>query len=159
MADFNPYQAPSAHVDDVNDSEEFELAGRWIRLGASILDFIVLAIFLLLPFYLLGLMNLLENPITGLVLGQIAFLIFNGYLLFAHGQTIGKKLLSIKITLVDGEHPRFGRSYALRYLFPNAIFQMHPFLTILALVDVLFIFGNSRRCVHDLIAGTIVVKA
>jgi len=26
------------------------------------------------------------------------------------------------------------------------------------LVDILFIFGSERRCLHDLIAGTVVVK-
>jgi hypothetical protein len=28
-----------------------------------------------------------------------------------------------------------------------------------AIIDVLFIFGNARRCVHDYIADTIVIKA
>jgi hypothetical protein len=29
---------------------------------------------------------------------------------------------------------------------------------LLTLVDALFIFGGSRRCVHDLIAGTKVIR-
>jgi hypothetical protein len=35
-----------------------------------------------------------------------------------------------------------------------------PFLGgLVALVDVLFIFGPSKRCLHDLVAGTKVVEA
>ena len=38
----------------------------------------------------------------------------------------------------------------------NWIIALVPFY---ALVDVLFIFRNDQRCIHDLIAGTKVIKA
>ena len=43
---------------------------------------------------------------------------------------------------------------------PMSIVAYIPFVGgLLNLVDILFIFGRDRRCIHDLIADTIVVQA
>ena len=45
----------------------------------------------------------------------------------------------------------------LRYL-PTAVVTQIPLIgSILGITDILFIFGQERRCVHDLIAGTKVI--
>ena len=42
MTDFNPYEAPSAVVADLVDPEVVELADRGTRLGARLLDGLIL---------------------------------------------------------------------------------------------------------------------
>lgn len=50
MADFNPYQAPIAHVEDIHDTENIELAERGTRLGAVIIDALIFLVPGLLAF-------------------------------------------------------------------------------------------------------------
>ncbi len=72
------------------------------------------------------------------------------------GQTLGKKIMKIRIVRFDdGSNPGFGRAIGLR-VFLNGLLGFIPFY---ALVDVLFIFGSQQRCIHDYIAGTKVVQA
>ena len=77
----------------------------------------------------------------------------------ATGQTWAKKLLQMKIVGPDGEKPDFGKLLALRYLTTQAINLVPVVGPLYVLVDVLFIFGDERRCLHDRIAGTRVVVA
>ncbi|MFF5108254.1 RDD family protein [Streptosporangium sp. NPDC000509] len=74
------------------------------------------------------------------------------------GQTLGKRLWRLKVvSSTIGEPPSF-RHAGIRAL-------VYPFITsvpyigaLLNLVDMLWIFGDSkRRCLHDVIAGTVVV--
>lgn len=164
MTDYNPYRAPTAHVDDVAD-ERGELAGRGTRLGAVLLDGVI--------FGVLGIVAAIAIPAVkangvgagtaaaiGLVgIGILVLLIVNLVLLHRHGQTIGKKLLGIKIIRTDGDRAGLGRIFFLRILAPGVIGAI-PFAgPIFSIVDPLFIFRESRRCIHDVFADTIVVRA
>lgn len=72
------------------------------------------------------------------------------------GQTIGKRALKIRIVKHDdGENGGFVTNVLLR-CWLNLLLSLIP---LYALVDVLFIFRDDRRCLHDLIAGTLVVEA
>jgi uncharacterized RDD family membrane protein YckC len=172
----NPYAAPSAVVDDIAEPGSLELAGRGRRLGAAIIDSLIIAI----PFMLLGgwfgfvgarpdaaangiLTWITAHPFgyqaAASLLGYLAFLAVNGYLLHKSGQTVGKRLLGIRIVRSNGETADFGRIALLRYL-PTAVAQMIPVIgNFYPLIDVLLIFRGSRKCLHDNIADTIVVKA
>jgi uncharacterized RDD family membrane protein YckC len=76
-----------------------------------------------------------------------------------NGQTIGKKLLGIKVVRKDGSKAGLGRIFWLRYLL-NSVFMLIPVVgSLYSLVDSVFIFGSARRCVHDYLADTIVVRA
>lgn len=80
------------------------------------------------------------------------------YLLTTEGQTIGKSLMKIRIVRYDTEeNPGFGRAVGLREMIPALIGAIPLFGLLFALVDVLFIFGEERRCIHDYIAGTKVI--
>jgi uncharacterized RDD family membrane protein YckC len=97
-----------------------------------------------------------------LVLGLSYFMIFmaNLMLLYRNGQTIGKYLLAIKIVKVDGSRAGLARIIFLRTVLFSFV-SLIPFIgqIIYYLIDPLFIFHSSRRCLHDLVAGTIVIKA
>ena len=59
----------------------------------------------------------------------------------------------------DGTNATLARLAGLRY-FANSVLALIPVVGWLyALLDVLMIFRESRKCLHDNIADTIVVKA
>jgi uncharacterized RDD family membrane protein YckC len=169
MDNQNPYRAPEAPV--VNSDRDTDLAELGERLAAALIDtFIMLCIMLPAMFfggYFKAVMDAAligAKPPFGLMAmwGGIGFLVLvlvQGYPLSATAQTWGKRILKIRIVDLDGSKPPLARLLAMRYL-PVQIASLIPFIgSILPLVDVLFIFRNDRRCVHDLIAGTRVVKA
>lgn len=164
MTDYNPYRAPTAHVDDVAD-EAGELAGRGTRLGAAIIDGLMIMVIVLGLGYFMapGMFQGQELTITQsiplwLVTMAIWFAI-NYSLLSKNGQTIGKKVSGIKIVSSDGSPCGVGRIIGRRYLAPGLIGQIPLVGQLFGLIDALFIFRESRRCIHDLIADTIVVRA
>ena len=161
----NPYAPPQAPVEDVPDtSGTLEKAGRGARLGAGIIDGLVVAA-IVLPVWLWVLGR--EMPKDMLTLEYVAYLgigmgvylLLNGRLLARNGQTIGKRLLSIRIVRSDGSAITLARAFGLRYAI-NTSFMFVPFVGwIYALADCLAIFGERKLCLHDRLADTMVVKA
>jgi uncharacterized RDD family membrane protein YckC len=91
----------------------------------------------------------------GLILGIIQLV-----LLTTQGQTIGKRIVSVRIVCNDtGENPGFLKAVLLRAIVNGLIAAIPGVGAFYSLVDILFIFGNERRCIHDMIAGTRVVEA
>ena len=168
MHDENPYNAPASNVADVGSGPaEQQLADRGMRLVAAIIDSIILIIIILpLMFfggYFANIMTGQEPPFATQLLwaaiGFVVFVLVQGIPLNATGQTWGKKLLKMKIVDLDGNKPPLAKLLALRYLPTQAITTV-PFVgPLYGLVNVLFIFGEDRRCLHDKIAGTRVVVA
>lgn len=80
-------------------------------------------------------------------------------LLCVRSQTIGKLLLGLQIVDIVNEEPGGPlRAFLLRAFIPSVI-EMIPLLGFLFwVVDSCFIFREDRRCIHDLIAGTKVVR-
>lgn len=163
----NLYAPPEARVDDVHAEGELELAGRGTRLGAAIVDGLLQgAVFWLMMLFVfrISFQEMVAVTIGKQVLMQIGgiaiFLILNGYLLARNGQTIAKKLLNIKIVRSDGSAAGIGRIVLLR-LAPVWLMTLIPVvgMLVVGLVDPLLIFRQSRKCLHDTIADTIVVKA
>lgn len=99
---------------------------------------------------------------------QLALLGIQIYLLTSRGQSLGKILLGVRVVRADdGEKPGFLRGWLLRELPSGAIqglLQLVPvvgFFLRFAFVttNYLMIFREDRRCLHDFIAGTRVVRA
>lgn len=166
-----PTLAPGGAADAVAVAGH-ELAGRWPRLGAVLLDSIIGFLFCLPGggmLFFAGVMakgSQSPNPallIPGfMVLGLcvLALVIIQIYLLVTRGQTIGKKLLGIKIvTYPDEVNPGFVKVWLLRSFVSGLIGAIPMIGGIYSLVDACFIFRDDRRCIHDLIAGTQVVNA
>lgn len=165
----NPYAPPQADVGDATEHDaQAELAGRGERLGAYLVD-LVIGIVLSVP--LLVAMDwdaaLAGNwegalSVTGLMLTGLLTLILIAvtiYLVHKNGQTIGKKVVGIKVVRTDRSRASLGRIFWLRN-FVNALPGMIPYVGgLYNLVDTLFIFSESRQCIHDKIADTVVVKA
>ncbi len=93
------------------------------------------------------------------------------------GQTVGKRLMGLKVARVDGGHIIFGQALArtllkllpwelthVTILLPTPIFDEPGFrwgfivaYALLGLYVAVMFFNHRRQSVHDLIAGTIVV--
>jgi uncharacterized RDD family membrane protein YckC len=94
-------------------------------------------------------------------MGIVSFIVFfaiNYRFLVSNGQTIGKKVLEIKIVDLNGNVPQFQPQLLIRYavyLLPGQIPMVGQ---LFSLINVLFIFSAEKRCIHDLVAKTKVVQ-
>ena len=167
MSTINPYRPPNAQLADHLDPAEAELAGRGQRFAAAMLDLLVGLAFGIPLMFALGMWEYVKQgqplptslTLISTALGFVFFIVAHGYWLKKNGQTIGKKLMGIRIADLDGNVPNFGKILVRRYL-PITLVTLIPAVgQLLPLVDVLFIFRANRRCVHDLIAGTKVLRA
>ncbi|MBI3331390.1 RDD family protein [Candidatus Peregrinibacteria bacterium] len=132
-----------------------KLAGRGARLVAMITDSFVYLPVLVLMMVTTGPDSRGGAMMIWFLLG-FALFIYQMFLLTRDGQTIGKKAMNIKIVLhTTGKNGGFLSNVLLR-VFVNGILSIIPFY---ALIDALLIFREDRRCIHDLLAGTSVVKA
>jgi uncharacterized RDD family membrane protein YckC len=94
------------------------------------------------------------------VLASLAWCGITAWLVATNGQTIGKRMVGIKVVRTDGSPASFGRIFLLR----NVVSTLPAFLPFIGLlyqlvIDPIFIFQESRRCLHDLIADTTVVRS
>jgi len=174
MNEYNPYQPPTASVIEREDVY-LTPANRGTRLAAKILDAFIsfgsigIVAAIMIPALLkarqakrAGLPYEYEIPliIAGglLVLVCLGIWAWNLVWLHHYGQTIGKRILKIKIVRTDGSRISLGRIIGLRWL-PVAVMGGIPYLGYIAkLVDSLLIFRSSHQCLHDQFADTIVVK-
>ena len=171
----NPYAPPRATVQDVADSTD-DPAGRDTRLVAVILDGIILTALVYVPMGVGIAMN--GHPLMlpahghsppqfnmgaifhggGALLPLIGLVVWSWLTILyvsRNGQSIAKKLMGIKVVRKDGSKASLGRIFFLR----NVVNIILAFIPLYGLVDALLIFGESRQCIHDKIADTIVVKA
>jgi len=170
----NPFLPPRAELDAGPVVEgELELASRGSRLGAVMLNsllglpwIIVIAVAAVVSsrgskdFGSAG-----QEPGLGFIIAMalgglyaLGLMIFQAYLLSTTGQTLGKRWLKIRVVNLDGSNPGFVGAVLKREIV-NGIPSAIPYVGgIYSLVDQLMIFGQEQRCLHDLIAGTRVVK-
>lgn len=99
------------------------------------------------------------TEILAMVLSLGIFLIAQGYLLATRGQTIGKLLLGMRIVGSDGQIRPFAATFGLRYGVMSLLCWLPGLGALIGLADSVQIFFNRhRRCLHDYLAGTWVVR-
>ena len=166
----NPYAPPQAAVQDIREPHmASEAAGRGTRLVGVILDGIIAGALVYVPLAvgvatsgrpLMVNAHFNGHAIAGAgmwlaMLGFVAWVWLTILFVSRNGQSIGKKLLGIKVVRSDGSKASLGRIFWLR----NVVNTLLGLLPMYGLVDALLIFGEARQCVHDKIADTIVIKA
>ena len=156
------YQVPQLE----EQNEDQALASRWQRLWAWLLDTLILMVVVFPVMYLTGALDGVlkdvepssSDNILSVLFSLSVFAFLNGGLLIKQGQTIGKKLVGIKIVDLNGNLPTLKQHLIKRY----AVYFLPIYIpvvgAIFSLVDDLFIFGKEKRCIHDYAAGTKVVK-
>ncbi len=88
----------------------------------------------------------------------VCFIAVHWIFLSRTGQTIGKKVMNIRIATMDGKRPPMSDLLLKRYGFGNILPLVPVVGPYLSVIDVLMIFGKQRRCLHDFVAATQVVK-
>jgi uncharacterized RDD family membrane protein YckC len=164
----NPYAPPKGAVRDVDSPESSEPADRFVRLAAAILDGLIAGAMIYLPAAIVILAtggvgdasNPPEDTVVAIagglaLIGAVAWIWLTILYVARNGQTIAKKMLSIKVVRTDGSKASLGRIFWLRN-FVNGLLGIIP---LYSFIDALFIFGEQRQCLHDKIADTIVVRA
>jgi uncharacterized RDD family membrane protein YckC len=169
----NPYAAPAAVVDDVAAWDAFDLenrkATRGKRFGAAVVDGVINLIWVLPIIWGATMAVDVRHglkpaaPMVGVMMLGLCLLIgifvVNCMMIHRSGQTIGKRALDIAIVRTDGSRIGVARYIFLRVV-PIVLIGMVPVVgRLINLVDPLLIFSKERRCLHDLIADTIVVDA
>jgi uncharacterized RDD family membrane protein YckC len=106
--------------------------------------------------------TVMAEALNGVILRSLPFLLvlvlIQAVLLSTRGQSIGKLATGIRIVRRDGMPAGFTHAFFLRGTLPLIIEQIPVLGTLFWVVDACFIFGEERRCIHDYLAGTVVVK-
>lgn len=170
MTEDNPYSAPVT-VDPVSPqpAQSIELATLGDRFLGALIDGLInlgLSIPVWAALFMFGFVRSLEQMgrvgfgmtlLMGLA-GFGLFILVQGKSLKATGQTIGKKVAKTRIVTMAGAKPEFQDLVVKRYAFMNLI-GLIPFVGgLVSLVSILMIFKSDRRCLHDQLAGTQVIK-
>ena len=124
MDDNNIYSPPDADLGNSPQDRiavvDANLASKWARLGASIIDIVLMIAVYLVVFYgtaywekALKQDTSIQEQILSVIFGFAVYLLFNGYLLHKRGQTLGKWVLGIKIVTIEKQR----NSSALESLF------------------------------------------
>jgi uncharacterized RDD family membrane protein YckC len=168
---------PPPLLDSPPHSDDGELASRVERLGAWLLDSLFAMIcltplLLCIPFAILSAavndrdwQHLAATPGMALGLGiaglaLLALSVVQIAMLSTRGQTIGKRIVGIRVVrFADGERAGFTRAWLVRDFARGMLCAIPQFGQIFWLVDLCFIFRADRRCLHDLMAGTKVISA
>ena len=159
------YAPPQAHVEDVAAPEAgLVLAGRGERLRAALVDGVIAMVFWLAAGRLLAFSPWAAGEswpalAVNVLIGYVLFAAIHGHSLATRGQTLGKRVVGIRIARPDGSAASLGRLLGVRYGLGYLAGMLPIAGQAFAMVDVLLIFRESRRCLHDNIADTIVVKA
>jgi len=150
---------PSADQKIENHKENGTLANRNSRIAAAIIDSII-AIISVIPSIIVIAPNAFTQGYTLsqfavlFIYGLVTFFILNGFLLHHYGQTIGKRLLNIRIEALDGNKASVTTIYFKRIL-PMQVATQIPILNIvIMLTNTVCFFRKDRRALHDHIAGT-----
>jgi uncharacterized RDD family membrane protein YckC len=170
----NPYAPPRARVRDVAAPKAaLVLAERSARLGAAIVDGLIFTAMVYLPMIVamafVGAAASATTPETtdttaGLILFGGVALMFVGFIVWtwmtlkqmkATGQSLAKKYFNIKVVRGDGSPASLGNLFWKR----NMLTWLISIIPFYGIVEVLFIFAEDRRCLHDRMADTIVVEA
>lgn len=155
-----PVRPPVVSVRLRPRTTEIPLASIPARLTAAVLD-ALLTVGAALPALSLCSATDLTGPSAAFLTGVCVFLlsIIQWFLVATTGQSLGKRWVGIRIVRDDGRSVDLVHGVVLRTWLLHACFAIPVLGGSIAVVDALAIFGSTRRCLHDRIAGTKVITA
>ena len=162
---------------------EGRVAGFWIRLGSDLIDAVVLGA---IGWFLASVFRapLLQLGERGVLLGIPISLLYTGILQseIGKGQTLAKRLLGLRVLRLDGRYLSldrslvrwsimgfmcYGGSAAYTLGFATTVFQAQTIASAISGMQLALILGcvflvpfhPLKRGLHDLLAGSIVIRA
>jgi uncharacterized RDD family membrane protein YckC len=162
MHDVDPYRPPEGRLEDPVDVVAISPATRGKRLLGATVDLLfygmAAALLIAIAGSFKGVSTATDLPAPSYT-GVSIILLVNLYLLYQSGQTLGKKVAGTRIVMTDGSRAGLARILVLRMLAPGIIGWVPWIGFLFGLADTLSIFREDHRCLHDHMAGTIVVPA
>lgn len=153
-SEHNPYQAPESY-DVMDDDIEYEYAGFWIRVLASIIDSLLIMLVVFPIGFIAGFMGLVSEdmnfgPLDIIIQILTVFFYVGCWVKFAG--TPGKRLLKLRILDADtGENLTLGKA-VIRYIG----YIISSLVLLLGLIWV--VFDKKKQGWHDKMANSVVVK-
>lgn len=137
---------------------DYEVAGLGERIVAYLIDiglFVVILIAALITMGVIGRSSSSEVFIGVLLIIYAVLFVFYDLVceIAMNGQSVGKRIMKIKVISLDGTRPRFGQ-YLLRWLFRIVDFSLTGNLCGLICIAV---SDNAQR-VGDMVAGTTLIR-
>ncbi len=167
----NPYAAPTTQSDlQMHPGLDGPLASLGDRFVGAFIDGIILLLVIVPASIVIGIAVAaagmsadswafsLLTTLIGLPVMAVAFLVINGHLLASRGQTVGKYLIKTQIVGDDGKIQPLMPLFFKRYLSVWLLSSIPIIGGFISLIDALLVFRGSRKCLHDDIAGTHVIK-
>ncbi len=136
---------------------EYDLASLGERMVATIIDLVILVGYVIL----INLFGTFSNGLFSSDVGWIAFFIImlpvTFYSLlsetFLNGQTVGKRVMGIKVISLSGNQPAFSQ-YLIRWLFRMVDIWISSFV----LATIMVAVTEKHQRLGDIVAGTTLVK-
>lgn len=166
--EINPYAAPKtrpAPFMEVEGQPFIGYAGFWRRVGAYILDTILVQVVTVAAGFAVGILlgivgaatgnKDLVQEVAGRLMAPVGFFIAIAYYAGLESSswqaTLGKQALGIKVTDLEGRRISFGRAV-------GRLFGKIPSGLILGIGFLMVAFTERKQGLHDMMADTLVVK-
>jgi uncharacterized RDD family membrane protein YckC len=138
---------------------DYEIAGLGERILARLIDLGIFILIFILGIFILGITESfhLSDLGVGIIIGIYGMLfVFYDLIfeVFMNGQSIGKRVMKIKVISLDGAQPRFSQ-YLLRWLFRIVDFALiEPGLVALVVAAI----NEKPQRIGDMVAGTMLIR-
>lgn len=138
---------------------DYEVAGLGERIVAYIIDLAMFIIILIAALIVLSALNV--QGTGGILVGILVVIYATLYVFYdliceitMNGQSVGKRIMKIKVISIDGARPRFSQ-YLLRWLF--RIIDFFPGTINLCALICIAVSDRGQR-VGDMVAGTTLIR-
>ena len=129
-----------------------EYAGFWRRFAAYLIDYILISVVGGIAFFILTAIADDAGAVIGYILWFILFFVYFAYMESSESQaTVGKIALGIQVTDLQGNRIAFGKALG------RNVAKILSSL-ILYIGFIMAAFTAKKQALHDMIAGTLVVK-
>ncbi|WP_338377071.1 RDD family protein [uncultured Flavobacterium sp.] len=144
-----------------NVTINFTAASVGSRIAGQLLDILVLVAYSVVMYYIIDLSGLSDNfaNMDGWSVGAVMIILFSPAIFYTllleslwEGQTIGKKIMKMKVIKIDGYQAGFG-DYLIRWLF--RLIEVLIGNGVIGLLAIIFNKKNQRM--GDMAAGTAVI--
>lgn len=135
---------------------EYDLASLGERMVAAIIDLVIIIGYIIVINLFISLGPLTFDNFTWIIY-FIIFLPVNFYSLlneiFLNGQSVGKRVMGIKVVSLNGKQPSFGQ-YLIRWLFR----LVDIWISFFVLAVIVVAITEKHQRLGDIVAGTTLVK-
>ena len=135
---------------------EYYLPGIGSRVTASLIDVMVMGVYASVAFTLVGILTGGDLSWGLATLVSIPMVLYHlGFEVFNRGQSLGKKMMGIRVIKLDGSQPSVG-DYVIRWLLRPIETNLAVFYGLVGIVSIAFSRRGQR--LGDMMAGTTVVS-